>query len=222
MADYYKLNAELRTDFQKGATKRMRRAGLVPAVYYHHTEKPVALSLDLKDLKAALRSSAHIYDLDINKKSHKCIVRDVQFDPLSEEIIHADFMGVSLEEMVTVNIPINVTGIAVGVKTFGGILEQHLWELEVKCKASKIPDRVTIDVTNLNLGDSISANSIKIEGVEILTPGTASIVSVVMPTGTKAEEEAVKEEGAEKAEAEETAETKEAKETKEPKGKAEK
>ncbi|HPC35812.1 MAG TPA: 50S ribosomal protein L25 [Candidatus Marinimicrobia bacterium] len=219
MVDYYKLNAELRTDLQKGATKRLRRAGLVPAVYYHHTEKPVSLSLNLKELKAALRSSARIYDLDINKKSHKCIVRDVQFDPISEEIIHADFMGVSLEEMVTVSIPINVAGIAVGVKTFGGILEQHLWELEVKCKASQIPDKITVEVTNLNLGDSINVSSIKIEGVEILTPATTSIVSVVLPTGTKVEEEAVKEEGAEEAEAEETAETKEVKETK---GKAEK
>ena len=222
MVDYHKLNAELRSDFQKGVTKRMRRAGLVPAVYYHHTEKPVALSLDLKDLKEALRSSARIYDLNINKKSHKCIIRDVQFDPLTEEIIHADFMGVSLEEMVTVSIPINVTGAAIGVKTFGGILEQHLWELEVRCKASQIPDRVTIDVTNLNLGDSINAGSLNIEGVEILIPATTSIVSVVKPTGTKAEEEVAKEEVTEEVGAEETAGTQEAKETKETKGKTEK
>jgi len=223
-----KLNAEVRTDLQKGATKRMRRVGMVPAVYYHHNEKPVALSLKLDELKAALHSSTHIYDLSIDKKGHKCIVRSVQFDPISEEIIHADFMGVSLEETVTVNIPIHVTGTAVGVKTFGGILEQHLWELTVKCKASQIPDGVTIDVTELNLGDSIGANSIKLEGVEILTPSSASIVSVVKPTGIKAEEEeAAKVEGEEgeaeaTAETKEAAETKEGKESKESKGKSEK
>ncbi len=131
-------------------------------------------------------------------------------------------MGVSLEEMVTVSIPINVTGTAIGVKTFGGILEQHLWELEVKCKVSQIPDRVTIDVTNLNLGDSINAGSLNIEGVEILIPATTSIVSVVKPTGTKAEEEVAKEEVTEEVGAEETAGTQEAKETKETKGKTEK
>ncbi|MFH1213057.1 MAG: 50S ribosomal protein L25 [Candidatus Neomarinimicrobiota bacterium] len=186
----YKLNAELRTDLQKGATKRMRRAGQIPAIYYHHKEKPVVLSLNLKELLVGLRSSAHIYDLMINKKSHKCIVRGLQFDPISEEVIHADFMGVSLEELVTVNIPIHITGTAVGVKTFGGILEQHLWELTVKCQASKIPDGITLDVTNLNLGDSIFASNVKIEEVEIITSMSASIVSVVKPSGTKAEEEA--------------------------------
>jgi len=217
----YKLNAELRTDLQKGATKRMRRAGQVPAVYYHHKEKPVALTLNLKELLLALRSSAHIYDLDINTKSHKCIIRGLQFDPLSEEVIHADFMGVSLQEMVTVNIPIHITGTSVGVKTFGGILEQHLWELTVKCQASKIPDGITLDVTELNLGDSINAGSIKIEGVEVLTPGTASIVSVVKPSGKTAEEEEAAK-ALEEAEGAETEESKETKETKETKGKAEK
>lgn len=221
MAEYI-LNAEIRTDLQKGATKRMRRAGMVPAVYYHHTEKPASLSLNLDELKTALRSSIHIYDLKINQKSHKCILRGIQFNPITEEIIHVDFMGVSLEEMVTVNIPIHVTGTAVGVKTFGGILEQHLWELTVKCKASQIPDGVTIDVTELNLGDSISAGYFKIEDVEIITPLTASVVSVVKPTGLKAEEEEVKEEGEEEAEGEEAEEAKEGKETKESKGKAEK
>jgi len=204
----YKLNAELRTDLQKGATKRIRRAGMIPAVYYHHKEKPVALTLNLKELQHALRSSSHIYDLDINKKSHKCIIRDLQYDPISDAIIHADFMGVSLQEMVTVNIPVHITGIAVGVKTFGGLLEQHIWELTVKCQASKIPDGVTIDVTNLNLGDSINAGNIKIEGVEILTAATASIVSVIKPSAAKAEEEtsATVEEG--EAEAPTTEETK--------------
>jgi large subunit ribosomal protein L25 len=214
----YKLNAELRTNFQKGATKRMRRAGQIPAVYYHHKEKPVALSLNLKELQMALHSSAHIYDLNISKKSHKSIIRGLQYDPVSEEIIHADFMGVSLEEKVTVSIPIRITGTAVGVKTFGGLLEQHLWELTVKCQASKIPDGVTLDVTNLNLGDSINASNIQIEDVEILTPSTASIVSVVKPSAAKAEEEVAKaeEEGAE------AAETEESKKAKETKGKAEK
>jgi len=186
----FKLNSEPRPDLQKGATKRLRRAGKIPAVYYFHHTSPVAIVLDQKELITALHSKAHVYDLQIGKKSHKCILRKVQYDPVSDAILHVDFMGVSMDELITVSVPIRVTGTAVGVKTFGGILEQHLWELQVKCKATDIPDTITLDVTDLNLGQSINAGQIKLEGVTILTAPTASIVSVVQPTGAKEEEEA--------------------------------
>jgi large subunit ribosomal protein L25 len=192
----YKLNSTLREDFKRSTTRQLRREGKIPAVYYHHHEKPIHLAVDLKELRNALHSGAHIFDLSLGKKSHKAILRDLQHDPLTDEIIHADFMGVALDEFITIKVPVHITGIAIGVKTFGGVLEQHLWDLEVKCKTIDIPEAVTIDVTNLNIGDAIKAGDLKLEKIEILTPTSASIVSVVQPTGAKVEEAKPEEEAA--------------------------
>lgn len=200
----HKLNSILRTDLKRSATRQLRREGKVPAVYYYHHEQPLNLAIDLKELKAALQTGAHIFNLSLGKKSHKAILRELQHDPITDEIIHADFMGVSLDEYITINVPIHIKGVAEGVKTYGGVLEQHLWELEVKCKTANIPDAITLDVTPLKVGDSIRAGEIHLEGVEVLTSHTAAIVSVVQPTGAKVEEEAKPAEEAEAEQAEES------------------
>lgn len=204
----YKLKSEERKDYRKTATKQLRRAGKIPAVFYFHQEKPIALSVDLKELKAGIHSHAHIFEIQINTKKQKCILKEIQRDPVSDEIIHADFMGITLKEEITVMVPLRLTGTAIGVREFGGILEQHLWELEVKCKATEIPDEIALDISNLNIGDSVSVATIMMEHLEILTPPNASIASVVKATGAKAAEEEtpteeVKEEEAEEKEEEE-------------------
>jgi large subunit ribosomal protein L25 len=201
MADY-NLKSELRTNTNKGATKLLRKEGQIPAVYYFHRGKPVALSVDLKALKAGIHSGANMYEIQMGSKKHKCILRDLQYNPVTEEIIHADFMGITMKEKIHINVPIHLEGTAIGVKDFGGVLTQQIWELNVKCKAGDIPDVVTIDVSGLNIGDSICVADVSIENVEVLTPATSSIVSVVKATGAKAEEEAV-EEGEEPEEIEE-------------------
>jgi len=202
MADY-NLKSELRTNTYKGVTKLLRKEGQIPAVYYFHREKPIALSVDLKALKAAIQTGANIYELQMGSKKHKCILRDLQYNPVTEEIIHADFMGITMKEDINVNVPIHLEGTAIGVKDFDGVLAQQIWELNVKCKPGDIPDMVTIDVTGLNIGDSVSVADVSIENVEVLTPATSSIVSVVKATGAKAEEEEVAEEGEEPEEIEE-------------------
>lgn len=199
----YKLSTEIRTQFRKSDTKELRRKGKIPAVYYFHKTKPIPLIIDMKELKEAIHSDSHIINLQIGKKSHPCILRDIQHDPVSELITHADFMGVNLEEKISVNIPIIIVGTAIGVKTFVGVLTQHLWEIEAKCKATNIPDGVTIDVSNLNLGDSISIKDISLENVEILNSPTTSIVSVVKPSGAAAEEEKPEEAAVEEEEGQE-------------------
>jgi len=199
----FKLSAETRTALTKRDTKKLRLEGKIPSVYYYHAENPIPLCIDVKELKTALHSGAHIISLQIGGKSHPCIVRALQHDPVSEMVIHADFMGVNLEEKIVVSIPVKLVGTAIGVKTFGGILAQHLWELDVKCKAADIPDGVTIDVSELNLGDSIGVKDIQIANAEIQNVISASIVSVVKPSGVSDEEKPA--EGEETAEGEEAA-----------------
>jgi large subunit ribosomal protein L25 len=202
MADY-KLQSELRTNIHKSENKRLRNEGNIPAVFYFHQDKPVPLSVDVKELKGAIHSGANIYELHMGKKKHICILRDVQYDPVSEDIIHADFMGITMKEDITVNVPIHLEGNAIGVKDFDGVLAQQLWEIEVKCKATDIPDAFTVDVSLLNVGDSIAVSDISAENVEILTHQSSSIVSVVKATGAKAEEEEEIEEEEEEEEIEE-------------------
>ncbi|HDP67564.1 MAG TPA: 50S ribosomal protein L25 [Candidatus Marinimicrobia bacterium] len=186
----YKLNTDLRTNLHKRVNKQLRKEGKIPAVYYFHREKPLPLAVDLKELRSAIHSGAHIIELQMGNKKHICIIRDLQHDPVSDEIIHADFMGITLQEDITVDVPIVVEGSAIGVKNFGGVLAQHLWEIEVKCKATDIPDNFTVNVANLNIGDSITVGDLVVpEHVELLTPTNSSIVSVVKATGLKTEEE---------------------------------
>lgn len=186
----YKLNTDLRTDLHKRVNKQLRKEGKIPAVYYFHREKPLPLAVDLKELRSAIHSGAHIIELQMGNKKHICIIRDLQHNPVSDEIIHADFMGITLQEDITVDVPIVVEGSAIGVKDFGGVLAQHLWEIEVKCKATDIPDNFTVNVSNLNIGDSITVGDLVVpEHVELLTPTNSPIVSVVKATGLKTEEE---------------------------------
>lgn len=190
----YKLSSELRNRGKKSEINNLRNEGKVPAIYYYHREEPVPITVDSHDLKMALHSGAHIIELQMGTKMHKCILRELQHDPISEEIIHADFMGISLKEDITVEIPIHLEGTAVGVKESGGVLAQHLWELHIKCKPGDIPDSITVDVTELDIGDSIAVDDIKVENVEVLNSPTTSIVSVVQPTRVKLEAEEVAEE----------------------------
>ena len=185
----YKIISEPRTNFAKGETKKLRREGRIPAVYYFHKQKSLPISIDLKEFRAAIQSRQRLFDLTIGENSHKCVVKDVQFNPITDQAIHVDFMGVNLQEVIHINIPINFVGESVGVKTADGVLTQHLWELEVKCRVSEIPEALALDVTDLDLGDSIFVSDVKLEkDVEILTPPSTSIVSVVKATGAAVEE----------------------------------
>ena len=185
----YKIISEPRTNFAKGETKKLRREGRIPAVYYFHKQKSLPISIDLKEFRAAIQSRQRLFDLTIGENSHKCVVKDVQFNPITDQAIHVDFMGVDLQEVIHINIPINLVGESVGVKTAEGVLTQHLWELEVKCRVSEIPEALALDVTDLDLGDSIFVSDVKLEkDVEILTSPSTSIVSVVKATGVSVEE----------------------------------
>jgi len=185
----YKIISEPRTNFAKGETKRLRREGRIPAVYYFHKQKSLPISIDLKEFRAAIQSRQRLFDLTIGRKGHKCVVKDVQFNPITDNAIHVDFMGVDLQEVIHINIPINLVGESIGVKTAEGVLAQHLWELEVKCRVSEIPEALALDVTDLDLGDSIFVSDVKLEkDVEILTSPSTSIVSVVKATGVAVEE----------------------------------
>jgi len=188
------LKAKKREILTKGETNKLRGDGKVPGIYYFHKEKPIPLYVDKKDLIKVIHKKTHMITLKLDNKTHKALIRELQHHPITDEIIHVDFMGVTAKEIIEVEVPIHVVGTSIGVKEFGGILEQHLWSLKIKCEADMIPDAIEIDVTQLNLGDAIYVRDLKLENLQILTPQDVAIVSIVKPTGAAEAEVGVVEE----------------------------
>jgi len=189
-----RLEAQLREGRGKGAARAARRAGLVPAIVYGHKQAPMAIQLPKMRLHRLLGPGSEnvIINMDLGKDGPETVmIKEIQMDPVTREILHADFMRVSLEERVTTRVPVILTGTASGVST-GGVQEFLLRELHVECQVGNIPERIEIDVSSLEVGDQIRVADIKHEeGMEILDdPGTI-VVTIVAPTIREAEEEEV-------------------------------
>ena len=198
MADRTIVNAKARSDFGSGASKRIRRIGLVPAVVYGGSGESVTVSLDPKDIFRLLRSEAGrntILDLKIEGgDSDNVILKDWQVDPVKETILHADFQRVAMDQTLKVTVPIVIRGEAIGIKTEGGLLDVVVREIEVECLPADIPEQIECDVTELHMHESLRVRDLPAqERVEILEDGDRVVVHVV-PLRAE-EEEAVPAEG---------------------------
>lgn len=196
------LNAVKREGTGKEKAKKLRFQGLIPAIYYHHGETPQSLTLNLVEFNRIYHSGNKIIDLKIGKTSKKVLIRDMQFHPVSEAILHVDFQGVQLSEEISLSVSIKLIGSSVGMKE-GGILESLVHDLEIKCKVSDIPHELVVDVSELEMGQGVYARDLTYDNIEILTPSDAMIVMVSAPSGSNLSDE--DEEGEE--ETEETEET---------------
>ena len=209
------LIAGIREGIGKERAKKLRVKGLIPAIFYGPRTQTIPLVIDPKELIKSLKTEAGenvLINLDIRKGGQSdrkvVMVKDIQNDPLQGTALHADFYEVAMDEMVTVEVPIRLMGKPEGVK-MGGILEQILRTIEIQCLPGDIPKGFDVDVSALNIGDSIHVKNIQIEKTKILSDTSLTIVTVVPPV---AEEKKVVEEAvAPEAEAEEKAEVKEEK-----------
>jgi large subunit ribosomal protein L25 len=129
-------------------------------------------------------SEANIIDLHLEKKNYKCVIREVQYDPVLGHPLHVDFMGIRLDEKIHFTVPLHLVGTPEGVKE-GGILQQILREVEVLALPLEIPEHIDIDVSALNIGDSIHISEIKVEKIDVLTDLERSIATVSAPTIVK-------------------------------------
>ena len=188
------LNAAKRGVSGKKYAKQLRREGKIPGIFYTRNEKSIPLIFDLEEVQLLLRTEIGLFDLKIEKKKNlKCIVKEMQFDPVSNKLLHLDVMGVKLEEKINVTVPVHIVGEAVGAKDEGGILNQTLYELDVNCLPLDIPEHIDIEVSDLKVGDTIHVSDIKLENVEILNEPEVVVVGVVLPRAAKEEEEAEEE-----------------------------
>lgn len=209
MAEKSKLTATVRKETGKGVARRLRQKGMLPAVLYGHKTASMPLAIDLKQLKNFItggKSEHKLLDLTIEGNGGPAektvMIKELQIDPAKRHYLHVDFFEVAMDEEITIPILIKLTGEAAGVK-IGGVLQQVRRELEIRCLPSQIPDTLEIDVTSLNIGDSIHLKDVQLPpGVRILEDVDLTIATVLAPTIEKEVAEAAPEEAEEKAAAE--------------------
>lgn len=180
----------------KGSAHAIRREGYVPAVLYGKNVEPISVKVPAKEFGRVLGTRAgrnSIIKLAIGSDERTCMVKDVQQDPIRGDLIHVDFYQISLKDRLRTVVPIRVVGEDLAQKT-GGILQHQLWEIEVECLPTDIPDHITADVSTLPLGHHLSVGDLKVpEGVEVVTDADSVVASLLAP---KAVEEEVKPEAA--------------------------
>lgn len=192
-----KLAGKVRKQTGKAQVKRQRLQGIIPAIVYRKGEKSMPLFLDSKAMDKALRTSAGenvIINLKIEadeKNDRTCIIKEIQHNPLSGSVIHVDFNEISLTEAIKVNVPLATKGESVGVKQEGGVLEHLLWEIQIECLPTEIPQNLEVDISNLKIGDVLFIKDIVApRGVKVLNDPEIRIIAVEKPVEIKAEETA--------------------------------
>lgn len=185
------LSVYKRQDTGKGAARKLRAEGTIPGILYGEHTSPLPLSLNRHQITTILHKSTseHILvDLTVDNGGggpEMALVRDVQHDPITEEILHVDFLHISPTRKIRVTVPVRLTGIADGVKNFGGILQHITRELEIESLPADIPDLINADVTALGIGGSLHVRDLQLERIVVLTPGDRTVASVVPPTVIK-------------------------------------
>lgn len=179
------VEAQVRKDIRK-STKSIRKQGYIPGIFYGHGEENIPIQTTLTNLRPVVYTKdTHIISLKLdNGEIKSCIIRDIQFDPISDKIVHFDLLALRADEKVTMEIPVALVGTAKGVKE-GGMVQHVLHHIEVKCFPRDIPEHIDVDITTLDVGDSIHVSSLDIPNVEIMNDGDSTIVAVVAPTVLK-------------------------------------
>jgi len=191
------LKCQKRDARGKGAAKKLRSQGLIPCVVYGHGEEAQIITVSTLDLEAALRHGEHVLKISIDNAEPKPVfVKEVQYEVLTDDVLHVDFTIIRMDEKIEVDVPVVLRGTAEGTKA-GGMAEQVLHEITVSCFPDKIPEQVLIDITNLKVGESIHVKDLpKPEGVDYVNEADELVISCHMPKGEE-EEEAIPEEAAE-------------------------
>lgn len=189
-----KLEAQVREATGKGVARKLRSSGLLPAVIYGKVHEPQPLVVDPQDLKNKLAGNA-IFDLNIEGHGRQtAMVKEIQKDPITGELKHVDFLHISMDEKIIVSVPVILIGDAPGIKE-GGVLQQLLREIEVECLPLEIPEGIEVDISNLEIGNSLSVNDVEVtEGVDVITSLDEVIVTIALPTEAEEEEIEDKEE----------------------------
>lgn len=190
------LKVKPREEVGTRKVKHLRAQGKIPAVFYGEGAKSFPLIVDTHDFKNLISAEARtniVVKLEIEgKRGQTAIIKEIQKHPLEDFYLHVDFLKIALDEEIETTVPVTVLGESAGVKE-GGVLQHGLWEIKVKALPKDLPDHFEVDISRLEIGDTLRVSDVvKPDGVQIITEGEETLVSVVPPTELK--EELVEEE----------------------------
>ncbi len=192
----FKIKAEKRDVFGRNASRRLRREGMIPAILYGGDVSNVPLTLRKQDVFMILRSDTGentVFQVSFDSEIRDVMIKELQKDPVTDEILHADFVHIAMDKVIQVSVPLVSVGEAVGVKTEGGFVDFVTREIEVECLPKDIPEHIEIDISSLHLRQSFKAEDITLpEGVKLITSFDTLLVLIEAPL--KEEEIEVEEE----------------------------
>ncbi len=208
----FTLTAERRTDVGKGASRRLRHAGKIPAVMYGAGEDPISLTLDHDSFMHRLEHEAfysHILTLSVAGQTYKAVLKDLQRHPAKNRMLHADFLRVGEDDVIHMSVPLHFIGedVAPGVKA-GGLVSHLMTSVEIICKAGELPEYLEVDLSALEAGDSLHLSDIKLPAGAIIAAlqqgedHDQPVASIHMPRGASGDDEASEGEAAEEESAE--------------------
>ena len=180
------LNAELRPELRRVKVNQLRKKGFIPAVIYGEKKDSQAVSISHKELLGLIRKHRlenTLINLVIKgDKKRPCLIKEIQYEPVHDNILHVDFNEISLTKTIKTSVPITAVGEAVGVKQEGGVLEHILWEIEIGCFPIDIPQDIKVDITNLKIGDSVHIKDIALPPkVKVLNNPDLMVLAVSVP-----------------------------------------
>lgn len=202
-ASYYKLDIENRDSVGKKSTKEMRKEGKVPSTLYFKGEEPESIAVEKLKLYQALKSDQRIYEVELKGESQYVMVKAVQYHPVTDEILHLDFMRVRRSEKMTISVPLVLVGKPIGV-TEGGILSQVLNQIEISCFPTNVPEQIEVNIDEMELNSSISIADVSYDDdeVEIISAEDINVASIAAPAAeeeiTEADADDAAEDGDEK------------------------
>ncbi len=201
----YQLKADARERVGKGSARELRRNGLIPAVIYGDKQAPISITLNTNEVTKRVHAGGFlttIVNVDVDGKSYRVLPKDYQLDPVRDFVLHVDFLRVSGNTQVTVEIPVHFENDekAPGIK-LGGVLNIVRHAVEVQCPADKIPEFFTVDLTGLKIGDSIHISNVTLpqDVHPVISDRDFTIATIVPPVVGVTEDETAEEEGSSEA-----------------------
>lgn len=183
------LKAEIRKGSGSKDAAKLRKNGQIPAIVYGHKKEPTSIILNTKRFRQELQEGHRLMEIEVDGKNESVLVKEVQYDYTGTDIIHVDLMRVDVTEMVNVTVPVETKGTAKGA-TEGGMVEIHTGQLEVECRVTQIPEKITVNVKEMILGDAIHAKDIQLpDGVKLISSPDLLVVTCHVVAEVKTTEE---------------------------------
>lgn len=194
----FKIKSEIRNVFGKNASRRIRQEGMIPAILYGADTVSIPLTLNKKDVFAILKAETGentIFRISFNSETRNTMIKELQKDPVTDEILHADLIQIVMDNVISVSVPIVLVGEAVGVKAEGGFVDFVTREVEIECLPKNIPEQLEIDISSLHLHQSLKVEDLSSPGeITLVTDPNTVVVLIHAPTKEEFEVEEIEEE----------------------------